>query len=92
MQLIECPWCGAREETEFHYGGEAHVALPGRSAGTDRRAVGSLRLLPQQPEGALRGALEPQRGLPPLVQRRPRHRHLPVPERVPTRRAEADDP
>ena len=30
MQLIECPWCGPREETEFHYGGEAHVAYPQR--------------------------------------------------------------
>ena len=28
MQLIECPWCGPREETEFHYGGQAHVAKP----------------------------------------------------------------
>ena len=28
MQLIECPWCGAREETEYHYGGQAHVAYP----------------------------------------------------------------
>jgi sarcosine oxidase subunit delta len=28
MQLITCPWCGAREETEFHYGGQAHVAYP----------------------------------------------------------------
>jgi sarcosine oxidase, subunit delta len=28
MQLIECPWCGPREETEFHYGGQAHVAYP----------------------------------------------------------------
>ncbi|WP_431771472.1 sarcosine oxidase subunit delta [Streptomyces cucumeris] len=28
MQLIECPWCGAREEAEFHYGGQAHVAHP----------------------------------------------------------------
>ena len=28
MQLIECPWCGPREETEFHYGGEAHVVYP----------------------------------------------------------------
>ena len=28
MQLINCPWCGPREETEFHYGGEAHVAYP----------------------------------------------------------------
>ncbi|MGW7531894.1 sarcosine oxidase subunit delta [Amycolatopsis sp. NPDC054798] len=28
MQLIPCPWCGPREETEFHYGGQAHVAYP----------------------------------------------------------------
>ena len=28
MQLIECPWWGPREETEFHYGGQAHVAYP----------------------------------------------------------------
>jgi sarcosine oxidase subunit delta len=28
MQLIECPWCGFREETEFHYGGQAHVPYP----------------------------------------------------------------
>lgn len=28
MQLINCPWCGHREEVEFHYGGQAHVAYP----------------------------------------------------------------
>lgn len=28
MMLISCPWCGPREETEFRYGGEAHVAYP----------------------------------------------------------------
>ena len=28
MLLIRCPWCGEREETEFHYGGQAHVAYP----------------------------------------------------------------
>jgi sarcosine oxidase subunit delta len=28
MQLIPCPWCGDREEAEFHYGGQAHVACP----------------------------------------------------------------
>jgi sarcosine oxidase subunit delta len=28
MQLIECPWCGGREEVEFHYGGQAHIAYP----------------------------------------------------------------
>jgi heterotetrameric sarcosine oxidase delta subunit len=28
MLLITCPWCGPRDETEFHYGGQAHVAYP----------------------------------------------------------------
>ena len=28
MLLIECPWCGDRDESEFTYGGEAHVIRP----------------------------------------------------------------
>ena len=28
MLLIECPNCGVRDETEFHYGGQAHVPYP----------------------------------------------------------------
>jgi sarcosine oxidase subunit delta len=28
MLLIECPHCGVRDETEFHYGGQAHVPYP----------------------------------------------------------------
>src|SRR3954465_14921306 len=28
MLLIPCPWCGPRDEAEFHYGGQAHVAYP----------------------------------------------------------------
>ncbi|TNE35587.1 MAG: sarcosine oxidase subunit delta family protein [Alphaproteobacteria bacterium] len=28
MLYIDCPWCGKRNETEFHYGGEAHIARP----------------------------------------------------------------
>jgi heterotetrameric sarcosine oxidase delta subunit len=26
--LIRCPWCGPRDEIEFRYGGQAHVAYP----------------------------------------------------------------
>ena len=33
MLLIECPYCGARPELEFVYGGEAHIARP--AAGTE---------------------------------------------------------
>ena len=28
MLLIPCPYCGERDETEFSYGGEAHIARP----------------------------------------------------------------
>ncbi len=28
MLLIPCPYCGPREETEFSYGGEAHIERP----------------------------------------------------------------
>jgi len=28
MQLIPCPWCGPRDDAEFSYGSEAHVARP----------------------------------------------------------------
>lgn len=28
MMLIDCPFCGPRDETEFAYGGQAHVAYP----------------------------------------------------------------
>lgn len=28
MLLIPCPYCGEREETEFAYGGEAHITRP----------------------------------------------------------------
>ncbi len=28
MLLLECPWCGARNEDEFNYGGEAHIVRP----------------------------------------------------------------
>ncbi len=28
MLMIDCPWCGPRDESEFSYGGEAHIARP----------------------------------------------------------------
>jgi sarcosine oxidase, subunit delta len=26
--LLECPWCGPRDEVEFRYGGQAGIAYP----------------------------------------------------------------
>ena len=28
MLEIRCPWCGPRDQSEFTYGGEAHIARP----------------------------------------------------------------
>ena len=38
MLLIACPWCGARPENEFRYGGEAHIARPHDPASVDDAA------------------------------------------------------
>ncbi len=31
MLLINCPWCGPREETEFQCGGQSHIQRPSRA-------------------------------------------------------------
>ena len=28
MLRIECPWCGERDQTEFHFGGQSHIKRP----------------------------------------------------------------
>jgi heterotetrameric sarcosine oxidase delta subunit len=28
MLSVPCPWCGPRDEIEFRYGGQAHIAYP----------------------------------------------------------------
>ena len=38
MLLIPCPYCGARPEIEFRYGGEAHIARPPDPAALDDAA------------------------------------------------------
>lgn len=35
MLLISCPWCGPRGESEFVFGGEAHVTRPEFDAASD---------------------------------------------------------
>lgn len=31
MFQIKCPWCGERDQSEFSYGGEAHIKRPENS-------------------------------------------------------------
>ena len=91
MQLIECPWCGPREETEFHYGGQAHVAYPEDPAALTDEQWAHYVFFRANPKGKFAERWCPQRRMPSLVQRRTRHRHLPIPRRLPHGRAEAGD-
>lgn len=34
MMQLECPWCGKRHESEFRFGGEAHLARPADPSST----------------------------------------------------------
>jgi sarcosine oxidase subunit delta len=53
MQLFSCPFCGPRDETEFHYGGEAGNLRPdGADVTADRWA--SYLYMRDNPKGATR--------------------------------------
>lgn len=51
MQLIACPHCGPREETEFHYGGQAHVAYPSDTTGLSDEEWGRFVFFRDNPKG-----------------------------------------
>ncbi|HEX2805621.1 MAG TPA: sarcosine oxidase subunit delta [Kineosporiaceae bacterium] len=51
MLLISCPWCGEREEPEFGYGGQAHVAYPADPAALDDEAWARYLFFRDNPKG-----------------------------------------
>ncbi|MGP4019853.1 sarcosine oxidase subunit delta [Saccharopolyspora sp. 5N708] len=51
MLLIRCPWCGDRDETEFHYGGQAHVDYPDSPADIDDAAWSEYLFVRDNPRG-----------------------------------------
>lgn len=52
MLRIRCPWCGVRDEPEFHYGGQAHLPYPG--ADVDDRAWATFLYYRDNPAGPYR--------------------------------------
>jgi sarcosine oxidase, subunit delta len=52
MLLIACPWCGARPENEFRYGGEAHIVRPRHPASADDQAWVDFLYMRSNPKGA----------------------------------------
>ena len=51
MLRIECPWCGPRDEVEFKYGGQAHVAYPADPEATDDATWASYLFTRDNPKG-----------------------------------------
>jgi sarcosine oxidase subunit delta len=53
MLLIPCPWCGERDETEFSYGAQAHVAYPEDPDALDDAAWAAFLFVRANPKGEL---------------------------------------
>ncbi|MEV4747712.1 sarcosine oxidase subunit delta [Streptosporangium sp. NPDC049248] len=51
MLLLNCPWCGPRDETEYHYGGQAHVRYPQAPADLTDREWAEYLFFRDNPEG-----------------------------------------
>ncbi|MDQ3811345.1 MAG: sarcosine oxidase subunit delta [Chloroflexota bacterium] len=54
MLLIPCPWCGPRDEIEFRYGGQAHIAYPADPTVLDDAAWGRFLFVRDNPKGTFR--------------------------------------
>ncbi len=52
MLLIECPYCGPRDEVEFSCGGEAHIVRPAEPYELDDQAWGEYLFMRTNPKGA----------------------------------------
>ena len=51
MLLIPCPWCGPRDEIEFRYGGQAHVAYPSDPASLRDEEWADFVFMRENPRG-----------------------------------------
>ena len=53
MLIITCPWCGPREQTEFAYGGEAHIVRPKDPDALSDEQWGDYVFMRRNPKGRL---------------------------------------
>ena len=53
MLLIRCPWCGDRDEIEFRYGGQAHLAYPADPEALTDEEWADFLFMRDNPKGAL---------------------------------------
>jgi heterotetrameric sarcosine oxidase delta subunit len=53
MFVIECPWCGSRDLSEFSYGGEAHIDRPEKSETMSDAEWAEFVFMRSNPKGVL---------------------------------------
>lgn len=51
MLRIECPWCGPREEVEFHCGGQAHISRPDHTDALSDEEWAAFLFMRDNPKG-----------------------------------------
>ncbi len=51
MMMIECPWCGKRDQSEFTAHGEAHIARPLDTFGLSDQQWGDYVFFRSNPKG-----------------------------------------
>jgi len=51
MYIIECPWCGERDQSEFAAHGEAHIARPADPASLSDEQWGDVLFFRHNPKG-----------------------------------------
>ena len=51
MLEINCPWCGMRNESEFSYGGEAHIVRPNDPQGVSDEQWADYLYMRGNPKG-----------------------------------------
>ena len=74
MLLIPCPWCGPRDEAEFHYGGQAHVAYPADPAALTDEEWARYLFFRDNPKGPFAERWSHAAGCRRWFNARPRHR------------------
>ncbi|MFT5259385.1 MAG: sarcosine oxidase subunit delta [Saprospiraceae bacterium] len=51
MMIIECPWCGQRDQSEFSAHGEAHIARPTGTENLGEKEWGDYVFFRTNPKG-----------------------------------------
>ena len=67
MLLIDCPYCGTRDQSEFSYGGEAHIVRPLKPDSLSDEEWADYLFMRTNPKRCVPGTVVPLKRLPSVV-------------------------